>query len=136
MNMIHAQPFLDAMHARVPAALGEHLDPNVTLSSPFVTDSFVGRDAVVRVLKALLAGVDEFETTAIVDGENRAAIMLRIRAGEAQVTGVDDMIVGEDGRIVSMTVQWRPLAGIVAIQQRLAPLVGVPALELVEQGRG
>lgn len=81
-----------------------------------------------------MAGVDELETAAIIAGENRAAIMLRIRAGEAEVTGVDDMIVGADGRIISMTVQWRPLAGIVAIQQKLAPLVGVPALELVEKG--
>lgn len=134
MNMIHAQPFLDAMHAKISAALGEHLDPDVILSSPFLPEPFVGRDAVIRVLKALLAGVDEFETTGIIAGENRAAIILRIRAGEAEVTGVDDMIVGEDGRIISMTVQWRPLAGIVAIQQRLAPLVGVPALELVETG--
>ncbi|WP_287992037.1 hypothetical protein [Acidiphilium sp.] len=78
MNMIHAQPFLDVMHAKASVALGKYLDPDVTLRSPFLPEPFVGRDAVVGVLKA----------------------------------------------------------GIVAIQKKLAPLVGVPALELVEQGRG
>lgn len=70
-----------------------------------------------------------------VAGENRAAIMLRIRAGDAEVMGVDDMVVGEDGSIISMIVQWRPLAGIVAIQQRPTPPVGVPALKLVEKAK-
>ncbi len=81
MNMIHAQPFLDVMHAKASVALEKYLDPDITLRSPFLPEPFVGRDAVVGVLKALLAG-------------------------------------------------------IVAIQKKLAPLVGVPALELVEQGRG
>jgi hypothetical protein len=78
MNMIHAQPFLDVMHAKASVALEKYLDPDITLRSPFLPEPFVGRDAVVGVLKA----------------------------------------------------------GIVAIQKKLAPLVGVPALELVEQGRG
>jgi hypothetical protein len=50
------------------------------------------------------------------------------------VTGVDDMTVDDDGLITSMSVQWSPLEQIVAIQQKLAPLIGVPALKLVEVG--
>ena len=59
--------------------------------------------------------------------------MFRIGAGDVEVTGVDDMEVDEDGRISGMSVQWRPLANVVAIQQRLAPLLSVPAFELVEK---
>lgn len=132
MNMTHLQPFLDGMHARTPEALGAHLSDGVVLDSPLVAKPFVGRDAVLGVLEILLTGVDTFETTAIIADGYRAAVMLRIRAGEAEVTGVDDLTVDTDGRITSMSVQWRPLASMVAIQQKLAPLIGVPALELVE----
>jgi hypothetical protein len=81
----------------------------------------------------LLSAVDEFETTAVITGEKRAVVMLRIRVGDAEVTGVDDLEIDNDGLITSMSVQWRPLDQIVAIQQKLAPLVGVPALQLVER---
>lgn len=132
MEMKHVTPFLDGMHARVPDDLGRHLGDDVVLNSPFVSAPFVGRDAVMKVLRVLLSAVDEFETTAVIAGDNRAAVMLRIRAGEAEVTGVDDMVVGTDGRITSMTIQWRPLHQVVQIQQKLAPLIGVAALRLVE----
>jgi hypothetical protein len=132
MNMNHVTPFLDGMHARDATSLGEHLSHDIVLNSPFVATPFVGKDAVVGVLRVLLSGVDEFATTAIIAGEHRAAIVLRIRVGDAEVSGVDDMTVGDDGLITSMTVQWRPLEQIVAIQQKLAPLIGVPALKLVE----
>ena len=132
MNMEHVTLFLDGMHARAPEALGGHLSHDVVLNSPFVSTPFIGRDAVMSVLRVLLSAVDEFETTAIIPGEDRAAIMLRIRAGEAEVTGVDDMVVGGDGRITSMTIQWRPLQQVVQLPQKLAPLIGVAALRLVE----
>jgi hypothetical protein len=133
MNMKHVRPFLDAMHSKASAAVGEHLSPDVVLHSPFVTKPFIGRSAVVGILKVLLSGVDEFVATAIIADESRAAIVLRIRAGETQVTGVDDLSVDADGFISSMSVQWRPLEAVVTIQQKLARLIGVPALELVEK---
>lgn len=133
MNMIHLQPFLDAMHAKDAARLGEHLSADVVLNSPFVTAPFAGRDAVVGVLTVLLSGVDDFTTTAIIADTSRAAIILRIRAGDTEVTGVDDLTINAAGLIDSMSVQWRPLEAIVAMQRKLAPLIGIPALELVEQ---
>jgi hypothetical protein len=133
MDMTHVQPFLDGMDAGRVDRLGDHLSDDVVLFSPMVSEPFVGREAVVNVLGVLHAAVDEFMTTAVIAGDTRAAVMLRIRAGDTEVTGVDDMSVGPDGRITSMSVQWRPLANIVAIQQRLAPLIGIPALELVEK---
>ena len=136
MNMNHVQPFLDAMDSKQFDALEQHLSPEVTLRSPFVADAFVGREPVVKVLRVLLSAVDEFKTTAVIADASRAAVVLRIRAGETEVTGVDDMTIEADGLIDSMSVQWRPLAAVVAIQQRLAPLIGVPALELVEKTAG
>ncbi|WP_431015337.1 nuclear transport factor 2 family protein [Bradyrhizobium pachyrhizi] len=132
MMMNHVSPFLDGMHSRNPDSLGEHLAENVVLESPIFPEPFVGKEAALGVLKVLLSGIDQFEATNIIAGESRAAIMLRIRAGDAEVTGVDDLSVDTDGRIVRMSIQWRPLEQIVAIQQRLAPLVGAPKLRLVQ----
>jgi hypothetical protein len=132
MMMNHVSPFLEGMRARNPDTLAEHLAEHVVLESPVFTDPFVGKEAALGVLKVLLAGIDEFEATEVISGETRAAIMLRIRAGDAEVTGVDDLTVDADGRIARMSIQWRPLEKIVAIQQRLAPLVGAPKLGLVQ----
>jgi hypothetical protein len=131
MNMDHLNPYLEGMDARKPELLGDHLSEDCVLNSPFVGTPFVGKKAVMDVLGVLLGAVDEFETTAVITGEKRAAVLLRIRLGEAEVTGIDDVKIGDDGRITSMTVHWRPLEQIVAIQQKLAPLVGVPAMQLV-----
>jgi hypothetical protein len=132
MMMNHVSPFLEGMRARNPDGLAEHLAEDVVLESPVFTTPFIGKEAAMGVLKILLAGIDEFEATEVIAGETRAAIMLRIRAGDAEVTGVDDLTVDADGRIARMSIQWRPLEKIVAIQQRLAPLAGVPKLGLVQ----
>jgi hypothetical protein len=134
MNMSHVTPFLDGMHARDATALAEHLSEEIVLNSPFVTAPFVGREPIMGVLRVPLSGVDEFASTAVITGEKRAAVVLCIRAGDVEVTGIDDMTVDDDGLITSMSVQWRPLEQIVAIQRKLAPLIGVPALKLVEVG--
>lgn len=133
MNMEHVTPYLEGMDARKPELLGDHMSEDIVLKSPFLATPLVGKTAALGVLGALLSAVDEFETTAVITGDKRAAVMLRIRLGDAEVTGVDDMEIGDDGLITSMTVQWRPLDQIVAIQQKLAPLFGVPALQLVER---
>ncbi len=86
---------------------------------------------MVNVLRLLLTNVDEFATTAVISGGQRAAVMLRIRVGDVEVTGVDDMSINEEGLITRISVQWRPLANIVAMQQKLAPVIGVAPLQLV-----
>ncbi|NHN83198.1 hypothetical protein GOB93_00875 [Acetobacter musti] len=131
MNTAHVNPYLAAMDARQADGLAEHLSDEVVLLSPFVAEPFVGKDAVVNVLRLLLTNVDEFATTAVISGDQRAAVILRIRVGDVEVTGVDDMSINEEGLITRMSVQWRPLANIVAIQQKLAPVIGVAPLQLV-----
>jgi hypothetical protein len=131
MIMIHVSPLMEGIRARNPDGLAEHLAEHVVLESPVFTDPFIGKEAAMGGLRVLLAGIDEFEATEVIAGETRAAIMRRIRAGNAEVTGVDDLKVDADGRIARMSIQWRPLEKIVAIQQRLAPLIGAPKLGLI-----
>ena len=129
--MTHIKPLKEAMDARAVDQLGDHLSDKMVLNSPFLPDPFTGKEAALRVLKLLLSTVDEFQSTGVIADEGQAAVSLRIRSGDAEVTGVNLITVDAAGLVDSMTIQWRPLAGIVAIQQKIAPLVGMPALELV-----
>ncbi len=131
MDMTHMTPFLHALDGGSVDRLAEHLSDDVVLNSPLLPDPFTGKEKVMGLLKVLRSAIDTFETTGIIAEERRAAVIIRIRAGEAEVTGVDLMTVDAHGLIDGMTIQWRPLGASVAIQQKLAPLIGIPALELV-----
>ena len=132
MDMSHLSPFLDAMHRRDPDGLAQHMSNDVALRSPILETPFHGKGTVLNVLKVLLKAADSFETTNIIAAERSAAVFVTIRAGEVTVEGIDDMHVDEAGFISSMTIQWRPLPAIVAMQQRIAPLIGISPMRLVE----
>ena len=133
MSLTHVQALQDAMRAGATDQLGGHFSDDVVLNSPFGPEPFTGKKAVLQVLSALLATVDEFDTTKVIADQHRVAAIIRIRAGDTEVGSVDWMTVDADGLVDSMTTQWRPLAAIVAIQQQLAPLMDTPALDLVEK---
>lgn len=52
MDKTHLQPFLDAMHAKNPAALAAHMSDDVTLRSPILPDPVVGKGPVGNLLGA------------------------------------------------------------------------------------
>jgi hypothetical protein len=133
MDMTHLKPFLDAMHDGNGDGLAKHMTDDVTLRSPIIAEPFEGKKKVLAVLSLLLDAADSFEVTGMLEGDRNTAVFVTIRAGDTVVQGVDDMHVDEHGLVSSMTIQWRPLASIVAMQQLLAPKIGVPVLELVER---
>ena len=132
MDMTHLSPFLDAMHRCDPDGLAQHMSDDVVLRSPILEAPFQGKNAVLNVLRVLLRAADDFETTNIIAAERTAAVFVTIRAGEVTVDGIDEMHVDQAGFISSMTIQWRPLPAIVAMQQRIAPLIGMSPMRLVE----
>ena len=73
MNMTHVTPFLKGMDGLDSTSLESHLSEDVVLFSPFTADPFVGKEKVLNVLRVLLSAVDEFETTAIIAGDDRRA---------------------------------------------------------------
>ena len=131
MDMTHLEPFLDAMHRGDVAGLSAHMSQDVVLRSPILAEPIYGKAAINQLLNLLLQVVDTFEVTDLVAAETHAAVFVTVTGGDVTVEGVDDMHVNSDGLVSSMTIQWRPLPAIVAMQQRLAPLLGVPALTLV-----
>jgi hypothetical protein len=121
---------LYGMHARDMQKVAENISEDIVLKSPIFADPFVGREQAVGVITHLLSVVDKFEPGEILWGENKFAAILKLTVGTTDVEGVDVMTLDEEGKVNSMTIQWRPLPAVVEVQNRLAPAVGVPALKL------
>ena len=125
--------FLGALHDQDGGRVRELLSLDVSLRSPIFEDPFQGRDVVAGVLMALMDTLDEFSTVNILSGGDHYGVFLKIRLGAADVNGMDYMHLNEAGLVDEMTIMWRPLPAVVAIQNALAPKLGVPALILVPQ---
>jgi hypothetical protein len=121
---------LKGMHERDVKQVGEHVADDITLKSPIFEEPFVGREQALSVLAHLLSVVDEFESGGVLGGDGKFAVLLKLKAGKTEVEGVDIVTVNTAGKVDTMTIQWRPLSAIVAVQNRLAPAIGVPALTL------
>lgn len=112
-----------------------HLADSVVLHSPIVSSQFEGKEKVGSVLKHLLDVVDQFTPKLLLrDGANVVAV-LTITVGEDVIDAFDHIHLGDDGRIESMMVAWRPLPALVAVQQLLVPRLGGQAQELVPLDR-
>ena len=127
----HLTPILEAMREGDIARASEHLSETVELNSPILPTPFKGRASVVAVLTELLSTIDAFEPRMMMrDGADVIAV-LTIRFEEHVIDAFDHVRLGEDGRIETMTIAWRPLPAVVAVQQRLVPKLGGQAMRLV-----
>ncbi|WP_142393474.1 nuclear transport factor 2 family protein [Mycobacterium sp. 4858] len=127
----YLKSFLEAMHARDATGAARHLAENVTLKSPIVVEPFVGRDQAAGILTYLLDIIDEFTVVDFLSSNEHFAAVFNIRAGSTNIEGMDYIHLDDAGKVDSMTISWRPLPAVVAVQNRLAPAIGVPPLALV-----
>jgi hypothetical protein len=127
----HLDSYLEAMGRRDVEGTRAHMADDVVLRSPIVPAPFQGKDQVTRVLDALLSTVDAFEPKLLLrDGANFVAVFT-IRLGDHVIDGMDHMHLNDAGLVDSMTVAWRPLPAVVAVQQKLAPKLGGKAMMLI-----
>ncbi len=127
--------FLGAMQTRDPESLTRSLEgmsEDVTLNSPIVAKAFEGKPQVGQVLKAFLSIVDSFTIKDTLSSETGSfAVLVAIRSGDTEIGGVYYATFTKEGQIQAMTIQWRALAEIVYMQNKIAPLIGGQALVLV-----
>jgi limonene-1,2-epoxide hydrolase len=127
----HLDAYLKAMGNRDVERTKVHMASNVVLRSPIVPAPFEGKESVAAVLTQLLSTVDAFEPKLLLrDGADFVAVFT-IRLGDHVIDGMDHMHLNEAGLVDSMTVAWRPLPSVVAVQQKLAPKLGGKAMMLV-----
>ncbi len=136
ISTVHLDAYLKAMGERGVAAAKIHMADDVIIYSPLVPAPFKGKDQVADVLAALLGTIDAFEPQMLLRDNAHFVAVFTIKLGEHLIDGMDHMHINEAGLVDSMTVAWRPLPSVVAVQQKLAPKLGGKAMKLVTADEG
>jgi hypothetical protein len=124
------EAFLQGMHAGDLEAITRHLAETIVLNSPFLAEPVTGKDAVATVLGTVADLADDLTVHEVLSGESHQAAFFTLKVQDTVVDGMDYALVDADDKITELTVLWRPLPLIVEMQGHIAPVVGVPALEL------
>lgn len=127
----HLDAYLEAMGRRDIEGTKAHLADDVVIHSPIVPAPFQGKEQVTGVLEALLSTVDAFEPKLLLRDRSDFVAVFTIRLDDHVIDGMDHMHLNDAGLVDSMTVAWRPLPAVVAVQQKLAPKLGGKAMMLI-----
>jgi SnoaL-like domain len=121
-----------ALESKDEAAVEALLAPDVVFRSPAVFKPYAGREATLVFLRAAMAVLEDFRyvRTFTEDGERGHVMMFEATVGGRSVEGVDVVRVGDDGLVTEFRVIMRPLTGLVAMAEAMAPLVTGPLEEL------
>ncbi len=119
--MTHA--FRTAVEQRDETALLALLAPDVRLNSPVAFRPFVGRDAVAHVLRNVLEVFEDFEYIAELTSDEAVALIFTASVGGRQVQGLDLLRFDDSGNVSELTVMVRPLSGLNALAEAMAPRV-------------
>jgi len=131
INPDHLEAFLQCMRTGDIQGALHHVADTIVLRSPIVPTPFEGKDAFGRVITQLMDTLDVFQPRLLMcDGADAVAV-LTIRLEDHVIDAFDHIRLSEDGLVESMTVAWRPLPAVVAVQQKLVPKLGGEALKLV-----
>jgi hypothetical protein len=120
MDLTHIEAFTAAMQRKDLDAMLPHMVDDIVLKTPLAAEPFTGKAAIRPVVTALLAVVDKFEFREIMQGPLHVSAFFGITVGAHRLDGVDYWRLDEAGLIKEMTVLWRPLRAVIAVQNLLA----------------
>jgi limonene-1,2-epoxide hydrolase len=114
-------PFRRAIEARDLDAAVALMREDVVFCSPVVFTPYHGREAVRRLLKAVLAVFEDFRYVREIgaDGAHDHALVFETRVGDKQIEGCDFIQLDEDGAISAFTVMVRPMKGMHALAEAM-----------------
>ena len=118
-------PFRAAVEARdMDAGLALFAD-DATLDSPVAFKPFVGIEQVSVVLRAVFETFEDFHYTDELEGpDGTHALIFEARVGDKSVQGLDLLRTADSGEIKNLTVMIRPMSGVIALAEAMAPKVG------------
>ncbi|MGA7225299.1 MAG: nuclear transport factor 2 family protein [Candidatus Acidiferrales bacterium] len=119
MNLTHVNAFTAAMARKDLEAMLTHMTDDIVLNTPLVAEPVKGKAAIRPVVTALLAVVDEFDFRETLQGPEHVSEFFKITLGSLKLDAMDFWRLNKDGLIQEMTVLWRPLPAIAAVQQKL-----------------
>lgn len=118
-------PFRAAVEARdMDAGLALFAD-DATLDSPVAFKPFLGIEQVSVVLRAVFETFEDFHYTDELEGpDGTHALIFEARVGDKSVQGLDLLRTADSGEIKNLTVMIRPMSGVIALAEAMAPKVG------------
>lgn len=119
MNLTHVNAFTAAMARKDLEAMLTHMTDDIVLNTPLVAEPVKGKAAIRPVVTALLAVVDKFDFRETLQGPEHVSEFFKITLGSLKLDAMDFWRLNKDGLIQEMTVLWRPLPAIAAVQQKL-----------------
>jgi hypothetical protein len=131
MNTDHLHSFLDAMHRLDIKGAAPYIADDIAVRTPIMHEPVKGKVKLLPILTHLLAIAEKYEAVEVMTGKDHFAVIHRFKFGGVEIEGVDYVHQNEAGLIDSLAVMWRPLPAVVAIQNLVAPILGVPVLKLV-----
>lgn len=113
--MVH--PFQRAIEARDLDAAVALLREDVVFHSPVVFTPYQGREALRRILEAVMTVFEDFRyVREIGAGDARDhALVFEARVGDKQLEGCDFIQLDDEGAISELTVMVRPLSAALAL---------------------
>lgn len=126
-----------AIEARDAEAVEALLAPDVVFRSPALFKPYAGRAATMVFLRAAMEVFEDFHYTRTFtdDAGGGSVLLFAATVGGKSVEGVDIISVGDDGLVTEFRVMIRPLTGLVALAEAMAPRVSGP-LEALSRGGG
>ncbi|HWE79419.1 MAG TPA: nuclear transport factor 2 family protein [Pseudolabrys sp.] len=119
MDLAHINAFTAAMARKNLDAMLTHMADDIVLKTPLFAEPVRGKAAIRPVVEALFAVVDKFDFQEIMQGPQHVASFFKVTSGAIELDGVDYWRLNEAGLIKEMTVLWRPLPAIAAVQAKL-----------------
>jgi ketosteroid isomerase-like protein len=114
-------PFRRAIEARDLDAAVALMREDVVFRSPVVFKPYHGREAVRRLLEAVLAVFEDFRCVREIgaDGAHDHALVFETRVGDKQIEGCDFIQLDEDGAIRAFVVMMRPMSSMHALAEAM-----------------
>lgn len=107
---------------------------NAQLRVPLFNDPVEGRQKVAELLSLLFGIADSVDLgDAFTGPDGGYAIALNLEVGGARLEGLEHVHFNQDGLVDVLLVALRPLDGLIALHNTVAPLLGKPSVALVPQ---
>ncbi len=120
MDLTHIHAFTAAMQRKDLEVMLTHMTDDIVLKTPLVAEPLRGKAALRPVVAALLRVVDKFDFREVMQGPQHVSSFFKVTVGSTELDGMDYWRINEAGLIQEMTVLWRPLPAIAAVQNKLA----------------
>jgi hypothetical protein len=117
-------PVRAAIEARDLDALAAQFRDDIVFNSPVAFHPFVGRETVIEVLANVLEVFSDFTYVDELSGDGTHGLVFTAKVGDRGVEGLDHLRLDDDGLVREFTVMVRPLSGLIALAEAMAPRVG------------